>query len=139
MEPTTWTDQFSIEIPTSSQVIWQIFADVPNWKRWNSGIEEIEIEGPFEAGTEFMMRPPGAAKLRMRLVEVVPNERFVDETAIEDLVIQVSHSLEQAPNGTRVTFRVQATGPGCDEVGPAVSADFPEVLRSLSAYIEARK
>jgi hypothetical protein len=29
---------------------------------------------------------------------------------------------------------IEQIGPGCSEVGPAVSADFPEVLKSLPTF-----
>jgi len=53
---------------------------------------------------------------------------------VGDLTVLVSHRLEVlGDRRTRVTYQVEAYGPGCDDVGPAVSADFPAVLAELAA------
>ena len=38
--------------------------------------------------------------------------------------------------GTRITYAVEASGPGSDEVGPMVSGDFPDVLQALRTLVE---
>lgn len=133
-----WRSEYSIETTASPEVIWRIFSDVPGWKEWNTGIERIEIRGAFEAGTEFLMTPPGQETLLTRLIEVRENECFVDETRLGDLVVVVAHRLERIAAGrARVTYAVEASGPGCCDIGPAVSADFPEVLESLVRLAES--
>jgi len=27
--------------------VWRLFQDVPGWKKWNAGIEQIKINGPY--------------------------------------------------------------------------------------------
>jgi len=133
-----WKNEHSIETSASPEVIWSFFRDVAGWKKWNAGIEKIEIHGPFAAGTEFFMTPPGQETLSTRLIEVRENEVFVDETRVGDLVVLVTHRIARVGAGrTRVTFAIEANGPGCDEIGPAVSADFPDVLKSLVRLAES--
>lgn len=135
----TWQVEYSLETSASSEVLWRIWSDVPGWKQWNAGVEEIKIEGLFAAGTEFVMTPPGQDPLRTRLVEVRQNECFVDETRVEDLVVFVAHRLERLMSGrTRVTYALEAVGPGSAEIGLAVSADFPEVLAALVTLAESQ-
>jgi carbon monoxide dehydrogenase subunit G len=137
-EESLWRGEHSIDTKATAQTIWKLFCDVPGWKRWNAGIEQIEITGPFTAGTVFYMRPPGQETLTTRLVEVRPNESFVDETSVGDLLVRVAHSIQPLGNGrTRVIYSVEAIGPGAAEIGPLVSADFPDVLKSLSALAES--
>ncbi len=127
-----WCYEYSIETSASPEEIWRLFVDVPGWKKWNAGIEQIEMRGPFAVGTEFTMTPPGQEPLLTRLIEVRENELFVDETRVGELVIVVAHRIERlSAHRTKVTYAVEATGPGCDEVGPAVSSDFPDVIKSL--------
>jgi hypothetical protein len=121
-------------VTATPEVVWGIFRDVPGWKKWNAGIERIELEGPFTKGTWFTMKPPGQDTFRSQLVDVRENECFVDETRIEDLVVTVAHRIERlGARGTRVTYAVHAAGPGASEVGPAIASDFPEVLAALAA------
>jgi hypothetical protein len=134
-----WCSEYSAETSASPEVIWRIFSDVPGWKQWNAGIEQIEIRGAFAVGTEFTMTPPGQEPLLTRLIEVRENESFVDETRLGELVVIVAHRLERVTSTrTRVTYAVEAIGPGCGDIGLAVSSDFPEVLKSLVRLAKSR-
>jgi hypothetical protein len=135
-----WRIEHSIETAASPEAVWGIFRDVSGWKRWNAGIERIHLEGPFADGSWLEMKPPGQDAFRSKLVEVRENESFVDETRIGDLVVAVAHRIEAlGTRGTRVTYAVEATGPGASDIGPAVASDFPEVLAALAAIAaEAR-
>ncbi len=133
-----WFTEYQSEIAAAPEKIWAYFCDVPGWKNWNAGIEEIEIKGPFAAGTVFIMKPPGQDSLISTIVEVQENELFVDRTAVGDLIITVSHKIERlGSNQSCVVYSVQAVGPGCEDVGPAVSADFPDVLDALRQIVES--
>jgi uncharacterized membrane protein len=135
----TWTAEHTIETAAPPETLWAIFRDVPGWKTWNAGIERIELEGPFAPGTWFTMKPPGQDAMRSQLVDVRENERFVDETRVGDLVVTVAHRLERLPGGrTRVTYVLDAAGPGAQEIGPMIAADFPEVLAALAALAQGK-
>lgn len=134
-----WRGEYAIETSATADVIWNIFRDVPGWKTWNAGIEHIEMEGPFSAGTWFTMKPPGEDSLRSRLVEVIENECFVDETCVGDLAITVAHRIESVGGGrTRITYAAEAIGPDAAVIGPAVASDFPLVLANLAKLAEGR-
>jgi hypothetical protein len=50
----------------------------------------------------------------------------------------VDHRLEAlAADRTRVVFSLEAFGPSCDDIGPQIASDFPDVLKSLAARAEA--
>jgi len=133
-----WQTEHTIHTKAAPEQIWAIFQDVSGWKRWNAGIEQVEIEGPFATGTWFSMTPPGQEALRTKLIDVRESERFVDETQVGGLVITVTHRIERmATNVTRVVYAVEAKGPGAAEIGPAIAADFPEVLAALVELAEA--
>jgi hypothetical protein len=133
----SWQTQFSIETSATAEAVWKLFQDVPGWKNWNAGIESIELEGPFASGSSFTMKPPGQDPFRSMLTEVRENECFVDETEVGPLVIRVAHRIERlGPERTRITYAVDAQGAQAAEIGPAVSADFPEVLAALASLAE---
>jgi hypothetical protein len=138
-EQQVWRGEYGIETSAPAEIIWRIFRDVPGWKTWNAGIEHIEIEGPFAAGTWFTMKPPGEDSLRSRLVEARENACFVDETRVGDLAITVAHRIESLGAGrTRIVYAVEAIGLDAPEIAPAVASDFPEVLASLAKLAEGR-
>jgi hypothetical protein len=132
-----WQREYSIETTASAETIWKIFSDVPGWKHWNAGIEEISIRGPFALNTEFVMQPPGQAALTSRLVQVRENELFEDETIVGDIRVLVAHRIERLDSGrVRITYAANVFGPEAEEVGTAVTADFPDVLQSLVRLAE---
>ncbi|GIF08409.1 SRPBCC family protein [Actinoplanes siamensis] len=137
-----WDYQHSVETTATPEVLWHHWSSVAQWPQWNVGIEKIEIEGPFAAGTMFTMTPPGDDPLRMRLTEVVPGKLFTDELDAGDFVVRTVHSLEPAASGkTRVVYRTEISGPAADQVGPqlgpAITADFPDVLAALVRLAES--
>ena len=134
-----WRHEYAIETSATAETIWRIFRDVPGWKNWNAGIEQIAIDGPFIAGTWFTMKPPGEEALRSQLIDVRENVCFVDETRVGDLAIKVAHRIEPlGPARTRIVYAVDARGPQAAEIGPAVASDFPDVLASLVKLAETR-
>jgi hypothetical protein len=134
-----WRKEYAIETTATAATIWSIFRDVPAWKNWNAGIEQIEIDGPFATGTWFTMKPPGEEALRSQLIDVRENLCFVDETRVGDLVVKVAHRIELLGSArTRVVYAVDARGPQAPEIGPAVASDFPEVLASLAKLAETK-
>jgi uncharacterized protein YndB with AHSA1/START domain len=102
---------------------------------------KITIDGPFRVGTTFTMTPPGDEPIRMRLTEIVPGELFTDEMDGGDFTVRTEHRLEPAAGGrTRIIYRTEIAGPAADQVGPqigpAITADFPEVLGALAKLAE---
>jgi uncharacterized protein YndB with AHSA1/START domain len=136
-----WEYEYSVETSASLAAVWRHWSDMTAWPAWNAGIETIEIDGLFEVGTTFTMTPPGDDPVTMRLTEIVPGELFTDEMDAGDFVVRTVHRLTPmtsgtTASGTRITYRTEITGPAADqigpELGPAITADFPDVLAALA-------
>lgn len=135
-----WSYEHSVETRAGTETIFEIFQDVSRWPEWNPGVERIDLDGPFATGTTGVMVIPGQGSLSFRLAWVGDGRGFEDETEIPgaEVVVRVRHSLEPlATRGTRITYRATVEGPQADalgpEIGPAVTADFPEVMGALAA------
>ncbi|AMO99327.1 polyketide cyclase / dehydrase and lipid transport family protein [Collimonas arenae] len=134
---TMWTHEESIETTATPARIWELFSNVPGWVKWNSGIESIQIHGPFAHGTTFAMRIPGDISFTSVLTEVRENESFTDETVIEGTRVLVHHKIVPLASGrTKVIYSTEVTGPAAAEFGPMVTADFPDVLGALKNIAE---
>lgn len=132
-----WTNETSIDVEADHSRLWAVFLDVAGWKRWNAGIARIELRGPFEDGTEFLMQLPGMEPFTSLLVNVRPGESFTDVTELDGTTVRVHHRLLPLDGGrTRVTYCAEVTGPAAAEVGPMVTEDFGNVLRSLKRLAE---
>ncbi|HET6552968.1 MAG TPA: SRPBCC family protein [Dyella sp.] len=133
-----WTHEESIEIEAPAARVWQLFRDVAGWKRWNAGIEHIELHGPFATGTTFTMQPPGEDAFVSTLIAVSENAGFTDETVIDGTRVVVEHRIEPtSAGGARVTYATQIHGPGAEDFGPLVTGDFGDVLKGLKRMAEA--
>jgi uncharacterized protein YndB with AHSA1/START domain len=132
-----WSATASITTTASPQAVWRLFEDVAGWPTWNAGIERIELFGRFATGSTFSMQPPGMEAFTSTLIDVRANVGFTDETVIDGTRFVVSHELAPLPEGgTRITYATQVTGPAAGELGPVVTADFPDVLAALKARAE---
>jgi uncharacterized protein YndB with AHSA1/START domain len=136
-----WEYEHSLETAAVPDAVWRRWSDMAVWPQWNDGIETITIDGPFVAGTTFTMTPPGEEPIRMRLAEVVPGELFTDEMDGGDFLVSTVHRVEPAAGGrTRIIYRTEITGPAAGQagpqLGPAITADFPEVLAALARLAE---
>lgn len=132
-----WIHESSIETSASPARVWALFTDVDRWGDWNAGIERIQLHGPFAAGTQFTMQPPGQDPFVSTLVDVRPNEGFVDETVVDGTRVLVDHQLISLPSGqTKIVYRAEITGPDAAAFGPMVTSDFPDVLAALKRLVE---
>ena len=139
-----WTYGHSLETKAPAGAIFEILRDTGRWREWNAGVERIDRDGPFATGTSGVMAIPDQGSLPFRLAWVGEGRGFEDETEVPgaEVVVRVRHSLEPlAAGGTRITYRATVEGPAADalgpEIGPAVTADFPEVIAALAARAEA--
>jgi len=131
-----WEYEYAVESDASAEALWRCWSDVAGWPVWNAGIESISIDGPFAVGASFTMTPPGDEPITMRITEVSSGELFTDEADLGDVVVRTVHRLEAVGEGrTRVVYRTEITGPAAAElgpqIGPAITADFPEVMAAL--------
>jgi hypothetical protein len=133
-----WEYEHSTETSATPEAIWRLWSDVEDWGTWNAGIAKIEMNGPFEAGTQITMTPPGDDPVLLRISEAAEDELFVDEARFNGLLLRTTHRIDRIDqNRIRVVYRMEITGAGADEagpqIGPGITADWPETMASLAA------
>lgn len=131
-----WDYEFSAAAEVTPKAVWTLWADPRSWHTWNDGVGEVEVHGPFAAGTAFTMTPPGEDTIHMTITEVTPHRAWVDVCEVPGLVITTYHLIDDLGDGrTKVTYRTEITGEAADEVGPEIGpqicADFPDVVTKL--------
>ena len=134
-----WKYKHSVDADASPDAIYALYADVPNWIRWDRGVTNVTLDGPFAVGSTGTITPEGQDTMPYRLVEVEPNRSFADETDIPGagIVVRFDHLLEALPSGrTRITHGVTIFGPNAAELGPTIGpqivSDLPEAMDVLA-------
>ncbi|NIG54142.1 SRPBCC family protein [Chitinophaga sp. Cy-1792] len=106
-----WTRSYTV---TSSAItkeqLWHLYADVNSWPTWDDGLEATTLNGPFEAGNYFMLKPKGGPKVKVLLSEVKPYQRFTDITLFPLAKMYDEHIFEETPEGLRITNRLTVKG-----------------------------
>jgi hypothetical protein len=64
----------------SKEEIFEFWADVNNWEKWNDNIDSATLEGAFKAGSFFTLFLKGGQKVKIELLKVEENKSFTDLT-----------------------------------------------------------
>ena len=130
-----WTSEHNAETTVAAERIFGAWADVERWPEWNADIEQIALNGPFDAGSTIAMTPKGQDTVQLHIAEVADGEGFIDEADLGGTVIRTIHRLERLDGDRlRVVYRLEASGPAAEQIGAAVSADFADTIGSLLEY-----
>jgi hypothetical protein len=131
----TFEREESREARIGADAIWSAWSDVSSWSEWNPDVERAEIDGEFAPGARIAMTLKDRTTVGLRVSEVVECECFVDEAEIEGTTVRTAHEIRQLAGGQlRVSYRLRADGPGAEQLGPAISADFGETIEGVLAH-----
>ncbi|WP_316835647.1 SRPBCC family protein [Pedobacter nutrimenti] len=106
-----WTKSHSITTKdVTKEQMWKLFSDVNNWHTWDKGIEFAKLEGRFEKGNDFILRPKGGPNVKVKLLETVENKRFLDVTYFPLAKMFDDHLFEDTADGLKITNIITVKG-----------------------------
>ncbi|SEW50996.1 SRPBCC family protein [Chitinophaga arvensicola] len=106
-----WSKSHSIITrKATKEQMWKLFADVNNWHTWDQGIEYARLDGNFEKGNTFLLKPKGGPKVKIELFEIIPNKRFTDLTRFPLAKMYGDHTFEETPEGLKITVTMTVSG-----------------------------
>lgn len=77
----SWSRTYSKRVKgLRAQDVWPVWTDINAWHTWQSDIEYAKLDGVFEVGNQFTLKPKGAPAVRISLIEVEENKVFTDQT-----------------------------------------------------------
>jgi hypothetical protein len=107
-----WKQTYStVTNEVSKEQLWKLFSNVNQWHAWDKGIEYASMEGDFEKGNFFTLKPKGGPKVKIRLVDVVRNKQFTDCTTFPLAKMYGEHIFAEIPEGLRITTTMKVEGP----------------------------
>lgn len=137
-----WTTAHTDHSPLPADQIWRTFADVHSGRLTLPGGDRFVAQGELAVGTRLAVTPAGQETMTSTVTEFDPGRRYADVTELDGITLTFSHDFVDDGSGTAVTHRLQIDGPAADavgpELGPQISADFPDAMRALLAAADDR-
>jgi uncharacterized protein YndB with AHSA1/START domain len=107
-----WTRTHSKTVTdVSAQQLWNVWTDVNQWHTWQPDIERATLDGPFEQGNTFTLKPAGASPVKIELVTVEPGKRFTDLTRFPGARMYGDHEFVQQGNALEIRTTMRVEGP----------------------------
>jgi hypothetical protein len=94
----------------TKEQMWNLFANVNTWHTWDDGIESAKLEGQFEKGNHFKLRPKGGPTVNVELLETFINKSFLDVTSFPLAKMYDNHTFEETPDGLKITNTIYVKG-----------------------------
>lgn len=91
--------------------IWHIWTDVNNWPNWHGDLDYCKMDGPFDIGNHFILKPKGVKAVKIVLTEVKIGHSFTDCTVFPGAKMFDTHALEETAEGLQLTNTLVVTGP----------------------------
>jgi len=136
-----WTKSHSIVTnDVTKEQMWKLFANVNEWHTWDEGIEYAKIEGKFEKGNHFLLRPKGGPNVKVELLETVENKMFLDVTKFPLAKMYDEHLFEETPQGLKITNTITVKGIlsflwtkiVAQKIADALPTDMPQQIKAAS-------
>jgi hypothetical protein len=106
-----WTQSHTIVTnKATKEQMWKLFANVNNWNSWDEGIEYAKMDGNFEKGNHFILKPKGGPKVKIQLIETVENKKFTDLTKFPLAKMYGEHVFEETTSGLKITTTMKVEG-----------------------------
>jgi hypothetical protein len=120
----------------SSDKIWQVWTDVPNWKQWDKGLKEAVLEGAFIVGAKGKLISDQGRKSKFVISELVPNESYTFKTKIPFGWLIIKRTLVGKEGKTFFTHDVEFTGFLKKILGNKLGKNYRAMLPSVLSEIK---
>jgi len=131
--------QHALEATLSPESVWKRWTEVATWPEWNHDLAGSSLDGAFRTGAVLSLRRAGGPVQKLVIVALEEGRSFTLEYTLLGARITVSHHLQPAPLGVRISQRVEARGWSSWLAawleGPQWRASLPGIVRALAKRI----
>lgn len=132
--------EHSIDISADAKTVFHAYQNVSEWSQWDPETEAASIDGDFTVGTTGTIKPKGAPKSKMKLIEVTEDRSFTVECGLPLCKMHFIHLINPGENGTNLVNQIEFSGilgpVFAKLVGKSISKTLPESLAGLKRHIE---
>ncbi|BAP30925.1 uncharacterized protein CHSO_1888 [Chryseobacterium sp. StRB126] len=106
-----WKKSYSVLTKeVTREQIWKLTTEIDRWKDWDETVEYSTLLGEFKEGESFILKPKGGPKVKIKLIEIIPFQKFTDLTSFPLAKMYGEHIYEETENGLRITITMSVTG-----------------------------
>jgi hypothetical protein len=105
-----WVREIRQQTTAKKEILWQLWADVANWKKWDSTVVSSELYGDFSVGTKGTVKLVAGPKGKFVITVCKPFETFTNRSFIPLCKVDFTLRLVEMENGVLVTYRQEMTG-----------------------------
>ncbi|HQS83931.1 MAG: hypothetical protein B7Y25_03440 [Alphaproteobacteria bacterium 16-39-46] len=62
------------------ETLWNLWTDVNHWPDWHGDLDYCKLDGTFEIGNYFILKPKGVRPVKIILTEIEKGKKFTDCT-----------------------------------------------------------
>lgn len=108
---TEWTKSYSITTKEiTKEQIWKLFTDINNWHVWNEQIEFAKLDGKFEAGNFYQIKPKKGQTVKVNLLKVEENKHCLEAGNFPLAKMYYDHLIEETKDGLKITNTITVQG-----------------------------
>lgn len=96
----------SLRTSASPERIWQIWADVPNWYTWDSGLKSARLDGDFVLNATGRLTPDRGRSSKFKIVAFEAGRSYTFRTRLPLGGLYVKRTLSAEADGTVFTHEV---------------------------------
>ena len=94
------------------EVVWELWADVPNRTRWDHSLEHISVEGPFQRGATGLAKLKGQPERAFEVLDCEPLRAYTERFFLPMRGrMDWAHKIREVDDEREVTFDVSIRGP----------------------------
>ncbi|MBP7807169.1 SRPBCC family protein [Candidatus Saccharibacteria bacterium] len=106
-----WTFTNTETTTATPEAIWRRWTNVTGWPEEDTNLVSAELQDDFAIGGKIIMKPKGAPKSSVKIVEMTPNVSFSTEGTIPLGKLIITHNVEATSGRTSFTHTITVTGP----------------------------
>ena len=95
----------------NKKMIWAAWEDVNSWQKWDDELEFAKLQGPFQKGAVFSLRPKGGPTVSIEITDLEHGRSFTDRTKFPLAQMLDTHEMEDTPEGLKIRSIIRVQGP----------------------------
>ena len=139
-----WQASHSVTLPEGDRnSVWAAWKDVNHWNVWDTDLEYATLDGKFEQGQTFILKPRGGPRVKIAILRAKENVGYTDLCTFPLARMYGIHDMEETAEGLRLTITIRIEGPLAwlwrKIVAQKVADESPAQMRALGDFIERNK